>query len=146
MYYIKKSLLILGFLLPGLSIAGDEIYTGYWSDEAVGGYDAVAYFTEGKPVKGSSKFSYEYKDAEWLFSSKENMDKFIASPEDYAPQYGGYCAWAVAQNKTAKGDAKQWSIVDDKLYLNYDADIKKKWLENTEQFIIEGDKNWPDVL
>ncbi|RLV61040.1 YHS domain-containing protein [Parashewanella curva] len=139
------ALLIILFSIP--SFAADEIYTGVFSNKAVSGYDTVAYFTEGKPVKGSSKWQTEYKGADWYFSSKANLDKFKASPEAYAPQYGGYCAWAVAvHNDFASGDPKQWAIVNGKLYLNYDADIKRKWDKDRAGHIATADKNWPKLI
>ena len=143
---IKTSLLALILLLPGQVNASDEIYTGFFSDQALSGYDSVAYFSEGKPVKGKAKYSYQYKDAEWRFSSQQNLDKFKATPEAYAPQYGGHCAWALARNATASGDPLNWSIEQGKLYLNYDDDIQQKWEKDRAGFIKKADKNWPDVL
>lgn len=122
------------------------IYTGFLSKLAVEGHDPVAYFTEGKPVEGKKKFSTDYQGAEWRFASQENLDLFLADPEKYAPQYGGYCAWAVAQGDTAKGDADHWKIVDGKLYLNYNKKIQKDWELNQSQFIESANANWPDVL
>ncbi|MGB3627617.1 MAG: YHS domain-containing (seleno)protein, partial [Henriciella sp.] len=103
------------------------VYTGTFSNTAVQGHDPVAYFTEGKPVKGSKKFSTTYQGAEFRFASAENLASFEANPEKYAPQYGGYCAWAVSQGYTAKGDADHWKIVDDKLYLNYNKKVQEDW-------------------
>ena len=123
-----------------------EVYTGFWSNKAVSGYDTVAYFTEGKPVKGSSKFKYKYQGAEWFFSSAKNLDLFKNDPEKYAPQYGGYCAWAISQGHTASADPKQWNIQDGKLYLNYDASVQKDWLKDKANFIELANKNWPSVL
>jgi len=123
-----------------------EIYTGVFSKQALAGYDSVAYFTEGKPVKGSRDYTTTYKGTVWQFSSAENRDAFIATPEAYAPQYGGYCAWALAENKLAKGDPKYWNIVDDKLYLNYNAAIQKKWLADVPGFIEKANQYWPSVL
>ena len=126
--------------------AKDEIYTSFFGNTGAGGYDVVAYFTESKPVEGSDKFATEYKGAEWHFSSQENLDMFVASPEKYAPQYGGYCAYAVALNSTASGDPLQWTVHGGKLYLNYDANIQAKWTADRDNFIVKGDKNWPGVL
>lgn len=92
------ALLIMLFSFP--TFAADEIYTGIFSNKAVSGYDTVAYFTQGKPVKGDSKWQTEYKGADWYFSSQENLDKFKADPDAYAPQYGGYCAWAISARMT----------------------------------------------
>ena len=122
------------------------VYTGLFSNVAVEGHDPVAYFTEGKPVEGSTDFTTEYQGAEFRFASAENLETFKANPETYAPQYGGYCAWAVAEGGTAKGDADHWKIVDGKLYLNYNKKIQDRWERNQEQFIIQADTNWPAVL
>lgn len=122
------------------------VYTGSFSNVAVEGYDPVAYFTEGKPVKGDKDFTFEYQGADFRFASAENLARFKADPAKYAPQYGGYCAWAVAQGKTAKGDASHWRIVDGKLYLNYNKSIQKKWEADTDGFIASANANWPTVL
>ena len=124
----------------------DEIYTSFFSDLALQGYDTVAYFTEGKPTKGKRAFTIEYKGAEWRFANQQNLDKFRSNPDMYAPQYGGYCAWAVAQGDTAKGDAEHWKIVDGRLYLNYNAKIQADWEADIPGFIERGDGNWPSVL
>jgi YHS domain-containing protein len=123
-----------------------EIYTGILSSTAVGGYDPVAYFDEGKPVAGKSAFTYSWKGATWRFASAKNRDAFKANPETYAPQYGGHCAWAVSQGYTAKGDPKVWKIVGGKLYLNYNAQVQKNWEKDTAGNITKADGNWPKVL
>ena len=110
----------LTFIKNDISHAGKaSIYQGIVSGVAVGGYDPVAYFKKKKPVKGSKDLVYKYKGAEWRFSSKANLAAFKANPKAYAPQYGGYCAWAVSQGYTAKGDPLAWSIYKGKLYLNF---------------------------
>jgi YHS domain-containing protein len=109
-------------------------------------YDAVAYFTSGKPVEGSKAFEYKYKGVTWRFASADNLAAFKADPTKYAPQYGGYCAWAVSQGYTAKGDPKAWKIVNGKLYLNYNLDIQKKWEQDVPGLVAKGDSNWPKVL
>ncbi|MGY8871501.1 MAG: YHS domain-containing (seleno)protein [Pseudomonadales bacterium] len=126
--------------------AKSPIYTSYFSDLAVAGYDTVAYFTENKPVEGNKRFVTEYKGAEWRFKNADNLAAFKANPEKYAPQYGGYCAWAVANNDTAKGDPLQWTVHNGKLYLNYDAQVQSKWLKDKQGFIRSADKNWPNVI
>jgi YHS domain-containing protein len=113
---------------------------------AVGGYDAVAYHTQGKPVAGTDEFTHMWKGAEWRFSSKENLEAFLKEPEKYAPQYGGYCAFAVAHKGLSPGDPRHWRIVDGKLYLNIDASVQTKWNKDHLAFIKRGDANWPKVL
>ncbi|MCR9072251.1 MAG: YHS domain-containing protein [Alphaproteobacteria bacterium] len=132
---------------PRLTHAGqDPVYTGFLSNTAVDGYDPVAFFTEGKPVEGSSAFETRYEGATWRFASAANRDAFIADPAKYAPQYGGYCAWAVSQGYTAKGDPQHWRVVDGRLYLNYNADVQQRWEKDIPGFIQAANGNWPKVL
>ncbi|MEX0644745.1 MAG: YHS domain-containing (seleno)protein [Parvularculaceae bacterium] len=135
------------FAFAGVSLAAQpEVYTGRFSDLAVDGYDAVAFFTDGAPVKGSAAFSVEHKGATWRFVSAENLEKFKTDPAAYAPQYGGYCAWAVASDYTARGNPEFWAIVDGKLYLNYDRSVQEKWRADVPGFIAKANANWPGVL
>lgn len=113
---------------------------------ALKGYDPIAYFQEGKPTQGNKEFEYEWMGAKWYFSSVSNLELFKQSPEKYAPQYGGYCAWAVSQGYTATIDPEAWKIVNDKLYLNYDKKVQKKWEQDVPGNIIKADKNWPNLL
>ncbi|MEM1261457.1 MAG: YHS domain-containing (seleno)protein [Pseudomonadota bacterium] len=142
------ALLGLLFLLPGAQAlaAKDPVYTSLFSNTALKGYDAVAYFKDDKPVKGSKQFAYSWNGADWHFSSAENRDAFAADPDRFAPQYGGYCAWAVSQGYTASGDPTVWTIVDDKLYVNYNDDVGKKWRADPQGFIAKANQNWPNVL
>lgn len=112
---------------------------------ALDGYDAVAYFTENLPREGKPEFVADYNGAKWQFASKENREAFQQNPAKYAPQYGGYCAWAVGHNYTAKSDPNAWKIVDGKLYLNYNKDVQAKWQENIPKFIADGNENWKDL-
>lgn len=132
-------------VLPTAAIAEPPVYTGLFSDVAVQGHDPVAYFNEGRPVKGTKAFSAEHQGATFRFANAANRDAFVANPEKYAPQYGGYCAWAVSQGYHAKGDARFWKIVDGKLYLNYDASVQKTWESDIPGFIESGDANWPKL-
>ncbi len=113
---------------------------------AIDGTDPISYFTEGRPIEGDANITYEWNGAKWRFTSVENRDRFAASPEKYAPQYGGYCAWAVSQGYTASTVPEAWSIVDGKLYLNYSKSVQKNWERDVPGHIASGDKNWPNVL
>ena len=142
----KQFILFSMMLVTGKAFALDPIYTGFFSNEAIKGYDTVAYFTEGKPVKGKSEFSIKYKGAAWLFASDENLTLFKADPDKYTPQYGGYCAYAVAQGQTASIKPHLFTIYEGKLYLNYNESINDKWSAQKDSFIEEADKNWPTLL
>lgn len=122
------------------------IYTGIFNNRAAGGYDVVSYFTDGTAEKGSKKYQTDYMGAEWRFTSEDHLNAFLAEPTKYAPQYGGYCAWAMARGYTAKGDPEQWRIVDGKLYLNYDASVKAKWEADIPGFITKADVNYPKLV
>lgn len=111
------------------------------------GYDTVAYFTDNKAVKGSKNFSFKYQGGTFLFKSKENLELFTANPEKYVPQYGGWCAYAAAQDPAilAKIDPEIFTIVDGKLYLNYSRKVNDKWVKDIPGYIKKADKNWPKL-
>jgi YHS domain-containing protein len=123
-----------------------EIYTGLLAATALGGYDPVAYFTQGKAVAGKRDITFTWKGVSWRFATESNRDVFKENPDAYAPQYGGYCAWAVSRGYTAKGDPRYWKVVDGKLYLNYDAGVQKDWEKDIPANIRKADANWPKVL
>jgi YHS domain-containing protein len=112
---------------------------------AIRGYDPVAYFTDNKPTKGDPKFSYSWGGSTWQFASAEHRDLFTQSPDRYAPQYGGYCAYAVSEGHTAEIDPNAWKVVDGKLYLNYSLDVREKWQKEQEARIVKADQNWPSL-
>jgi len=140
-------LLVAVFAASSVAYAeSDPIYTGIFNNNAVGGYDAVSYFTDGKATPGVKEFSYTYKNATWFFASQAHLDLFKASPEKYAPQYGGYCAYALAKNDLVSSDPEAWRIVDGKLYLNYSNDIQKTWEATQSDYIQKADGLWPAIL
>jgi YHS domain-containing protein len=113
---------------------------------AIGGYDPVAYFTQGGPVEGKALHQTKWNGATWRFASAGSLAKFTAAPERYAPRFGGYCAWAVSQGYLAPGDPRQWKIVGGKLYLNFNARAKALWEADQAAAIVRGEANWPGVL
>ncbi len=113
---------------------------------AIKGADPVAYFAEGTPRIGDGSFSHDWNGATWLFANAENRDAFAAEPERYAPRYGGYCAYAVGNGYTAKIEPDAWSIVDGKLYLNYNRAVRALWSVRRSHYIEEADRNWPRLL
>jgi len=113
---------------------------------AINGYDPVAYFTQSKPVKGKAAYSVTWNGADWHFSSAETQAAFEASPETYAPQFGGYCAYAVSKGYTATTIPEAWTVYDDKLYLNFSLRARELWSEDIPGNIKAGNANWPAVL
>jgi YHS domain-containing protein len=113
---------------------------------AIGGADPVAYFTQAAYVPGSADFTYEWQGVTWQFANAAHRDQFASNPEAYAPQYGGFCAWAVSQGYTAPIDPTAWKIVDGKLYLNYSQAIQQKWARDIPGNIAQANQNWPAVL
>ena len=112
---------------------------------AIRGYDPVAYFRGGKPVKGSSAYKAEHGRSTFHFASQANRDAFASDPARYAPQYNGFCAFGVAGGYKASIDPAAFTIVDDKLYLNYSKAVQKQWSADIPGFIARAGKNWPAV-
>ena len=145
----RKLILITLFigigLLAACSNAGSSVAINAGTDGlALRGFDAVAYFAVENAVKGDTKYEYAWNGAKWLFSSEENMKKFQASPETYAPQFGGYCSFAVSEGYTADADPEAWKVVDGKLYLNYNNQVREKWEKNQNERIQTGTANWQE--
>lgn len=109
---------------------------------ALAGYDPVAYFHSGKAQKGKAEFELEWMETTWRFASVENRDKFAASPHDFAPQFGGYCAWGMKEGYRAKTDPKAWTIYQGHLYLNYNPKYRRKWQSDKDAFISIATENW----
>lgn len=112
---------------------------------AIRGYDPVAYFDSAKPIAGSPQFTARYKSATFRFASEANRERFLAAPERYAPQYGGFCAYGTAGGYKADIDPAAWSIVDGKLYLNYSPRIRSSWNKDQAGYIAKADRQWPSV-
>jgi YHS domain-containing protein len=152
----RELVLLLGLaLLAGLILRHDlvraeqakpQVFADFSSKLALDGYDPVAYFKTGKPQKGNPAQSLSWNGATWHFASAENKAAFEATPQAFAPQFGGYCAWAVSQGYTAKGDPHVWRIVGGKLYVNYNASVQRTWEKDIPGHISRGEKNWPAVL
>jgi YHS domain-containing protein len=132
--------------LSGRALALDPVHKTRFGGVAIDGYDPVAYFDGGQPLAGSKEFSFTWQGATWRFASATHRDLFAKDPERYAPRYGGYCAWAVGHGYSAAGDPQAWSIVDDRLYLNYNQEVKAQWAPDARSWIAKGDLNWPRLV
>ncbi len=132
--------------LSGPAWAVEPVNSSLFGNVAIKGYDPVAYFQDGKPVKGSSDHEFEWQGAIWRFATAAHRDAFATEPERYAPQYGGYCAYAISQGRTANIDPEAWKVVDGKLYLNYSSSIQETWEAEMEHYIELANTNWPKLL
>ena len=144
----KKSILLVTAMLlalASLAFAKTDLVNHDRGGIAIQGYDPVAYFTDSKPLKGDSQFSYRWRDSLWLFTSAQHRDLFAKNPEQYAPQYGGYCAYGVSEGHTVDIDPAAWKIIQGKLYLNYDNSVQRRFLKEPEGRIRRADQNWPGL-
>jgi hypothetical protein len=113
---------------------------------AARGFDVVAYVTDGRPMVGSSRFEARRNGAVWRFVDQSHREMFLSDPERYAPEFGGYCAYAVSQGYTADGDPRVWRVVEGRLYLNYSTRAQRLWERDIPGHIAKGRANWPSVL
>lgn len=142
---MKRLVVVFFALLIAVTVSAQKAEVFSTSAGAIKGYDPVAYFTSGKPEKGDPKFSFRWNDADWNFSSQKNLDAFKLSPEKYAPQFGGYCAYGVSDNHKSPTDPDAWTIVDGKLYLNYNKQVKELWSKDKPGFIMKANELWPTI-
>lgn len=113
---------------------------------AIHGHDPVAYFQENKPVSGKAEYTFEWNGAKWQFATHENLQMFKQNPEQYAPQYGGYCAYGASRGYLAQTDPQAFTIRDGKLYLNYNLDVRTEWMKDVSERIQKADTNWETKL
>ncbi len=142
---IKRVFLSALLFIFYISVFSQNIDKTPISKLAVKGYDVVSYFTDSSAAEGNKKYEINYLGAVWRFVSAEHLELFKNSPEKYAPQYGGYCAWAVGHNYTAGADPICWKIVDGKLYLNYNKEVQNDWSKDIPNLIEGGNKNWEEL-
>jgi YHS domain-containing protein len=138
--FVIVAILLLCWVLP---LSAGEFYEK--NGVALKGYDPVAYFQEHKPVPGSARYMTVYQGSQFHFASAANRDRFAAQPQQYAPQYGGFCAFGMAKGYKASIDPAAFTIVGDKLYLNYSPSVRSLWQQDIPGYIVKADKNWPEV-
>lgn len=139
-------LLIVFFGLAGAALAGSpKVNLGYFNKLAMNGYDVMTYWRGGKPLEGKREIAAEFKGATWVFISEANRGEFLSNPARYAPQYGGYCAYAASQNALADVDPFAWRIWKDKLYLNYSPRVRRTWASQIDENIAKADGFWPGL-
>jgi hypothetical protein len=138
-----KAILAATFLALALTVQAQTNVDS--SGVALKGYDPVAYFTEGKPVRGKPEFTARHDGATYRFASAASRDAFVAAPAKYAPQYGGYCAYGMAAGYKAPIEPDAWTVVDGKLYLNYNQSVRSRWASDVPGYVRKADANWPTV-
>jgi YHS domain-containing protein len=142
---------VLHTFLPAVALLVSVVATPVFGQDVthstpgISGYDPVAYFTEGKPMKGSGYHVADYQGVTYAFASKDHKQLFEDNPEKYVPAYGGYCAYGVAVGKKFVSDPEAWKVVNGILYLNLDKDIQSKWLQDIPGYIKKSEANWKDI-
>jgi len=144
--HIGVGLVAVALLLGGLAQADNPPVSTDEAGRAIRGYDAVAYFADGQPQPGSEAFSHDWQGAVWLFASAAHRDAFKAEPARYAPQFGGYCAYAISKGHAVEARPEVWSIVDERLYLNLGPGAQQKWQADVPGNIARAVNNWPGAL
>jgi YHS domain-containing protein len=139
-----KRLLLLILLV---SSGGAFAQTQYFNTDgvAIHGYDPVSYFTENKPVEGSKQFAYSWMGTEWHFKNQANLDTFKSDPAKYAPQFGGYCAYGLSEDHKSPTESDAFTIVDGKLYLNYNTKVRTLWQKDIPGRIKKAEVNWVNL-
>ncbi|HEY9348804.1 MAG TPA: YHS domain-containing (seleno)protein [Inquilinus sp.] len=112
---------------------------------AIRGYDPVAYFRDGGPRRGKPEFAAQHDGATWWFASAEDKALFEADPEKYMPAFGGFCAYGTSRGYLVKIEPEAWSIVDGRLYLNYDLGVRDTWQKDPKGYIDQANANWPKL-
>ena len=139
--------MVLGVLVLVLTVVTGPAYAVDYTNNTPGlvGYDPVAYFTDGKPMRGSGYHVTVHDGVTYVFTTEEHKKMFEANPQKYLPAYGGYCAYGVAVGKKFVIDPEAWKIVDGVLYLNLDKDIQRKWAKDIPGYIKKAEANWPKI-
>ena len=131
----------MGFAVPSPASAQQEV-----PEVASRGYDVVAFFVENRAVKGSGEIAIEHDGKNYHFSSAENRDAFVASPETYLPQFDGYCAYGLAQGVKKRADPAAFTIVDGKLFFNVSKSVQEVWRQNVDEYVERANENWQEPL
>ncbi len=138
-------------LLPAIVLLVSVVATPVFGQDVthstpgISGYDPVAYFTDGKAMKGSGYHVTEYNGVTYTFASRDHKELFQGNPEKYVPAYGGYCAYGVAVGKKFVSDPEAWKVVNGTLYLNLDKGIQSKWLKDVPGYIKKSEANWKEI-
>jgi YHS domain-containing protein len=140
-----KTILIILCLSAGMAAQSQKPEVFSTDEGAIAGYDPVAFFKESKPVLGKKELVFSWNGADWHFVSPENLETFRTNPEQYAPQFGGWCVYGTAAGHKSPTVPETWAIIDHKLYFNYNTAVQKLFNKNQKGLIEQANKNWPNV-
>lgn len=129
-------------ILIAFTSAAQPVKFNSASGIAIKGYDPVAYFLQHTALAGSDSYTADWSGSKWKFISQANLDSFKLSPEKYAPQFGGYCAYGCSEGHKSPTDPNAWTIADNKLYLNYNLKVKELWIKDTTIRIKAANEYW----
>jgi YHS domain-containing protein len=124
----------------------ERIVVDWHSGLAIGGYDPVAFFTDGTPRQGSADFEYRYGGAVWRFCNTGNRDAFVANPDIYMPQFGGYDPIGVVRGIALAGNPDVWIIAGERLFLFYDQARRDKFAKAPDRLFVLAQQRWPEVV
>ena len=133
-------------LATTLTLAKELVNADEASKTGLQGYDPVAFFTEAVAAKGSPLITGEHKGVTYMFASEEHKATFAKDPEKYLPAYGGYCAYGVSIKKLFPVEIDTWEIVDGRLFLQYNQDVKRKFAQDKAANFTKADANWPKLV
>ncbi|SDM53186.1 YHS domain-containing (seleno)protein [Maricaulis salignorans] len=143
---VRRVFVLLGLLALLILIAGNALAGEPYTDRegrALGGYDAVSYFSETGPVMGLATITAEHAGATWWFASEAGRARFLADPARFAPAYDGHCAFALADGRKVRSDPLAWQIVDGRLYLNFSPAIHRRWQQDIPGYLAQSEAHWP---
>lgn len=143
---VKRLLLVFLAVAALSTLAPAKELLNLENGVAIQGYDPVGFFTDNRPVKGSAQFQSEYHGAKYYFSSVEHKAAFDKEPAKYEPQFGGYCAYGASRGKTVPIKIETWEIVNGRLLLQYDLDVKSKFDKDPQGTLRKADENWPGLV
>jgi YHS domain-containing protein len=141
-YFITSLFFFISIIVNGQAT---KINKSFFGNKAVDGKDIVLLYQSGSITDGEKQFVHEYNGAKWYFSGQKTLELFKENPKKYAPAYGGYCAWAVANGYTASVELETAVVVDEILYLNYNKKIAKKWSKDRAENILKANRQWPKL-
>jgi YHS domain-containing protein len=141
----KSSIILYVAFLSATTFAQTAKHINLKNGIAIQGYDPVAYFESTKAIEGKKEITAKFNDATYQFASENNKDLFLKNPTHYEPQFGGFCAFGMSEGYEAPIKPEAFTVVEDKLYLNYNLKVREDWSKNKEARIVKATVNWGKI-